>query len=393
MKRLVLGLLILVLAGVSTACCAQVRVRVGLFRTHVVKSLSIECEASCLVKEGGASVCVLQAGESARCEVSGKRLLIRWGSKNEKSVGALTVHSSNKAPITVKACGASITCAGLIRLGVVDGAMLIVNEVDLEDYVRGVLPNEMSSSWPLEALKAQAVAIRTLGVSRAGEHESEGFDLCDTTHCQVYRGAGSETDETNAAVSATAGEILVYDDKPVAAYYCSTCGGKTSDSFGSKHIASAPYLNVKQDLINGTCACEKSPHCKWRTTVKNQELLTALRADKRTDPGRKLLRIEVVDRDESGRASVVEIKGERTIEVDGYVFWNVVCRGIGWGRVKSTQFTVKPAADGFEFSGRGLGHGVGMCQWGARRRAELGWDYQKILGFYYPGAGIRQAAP
>ena len=144
------------------------------------------------------------------------------------------------------------------------------------------------------------------------------------------------------------------------------------------------------DTLNGRVVCADSPHFRWSRRIPSSDLTKALASDKRTRIGGVVSNLTVVSRDKSGRASVVRIDGRKPVSCDGYVFWNTVCRNLGWASLKSAAFTVARSGDSFEFKGRGLGHGIGMCQWGAKKRADSGWDSRRILGFYYPGTRLRK---
>lgn len=130
---------------------------------------------------------------------------------------------------------------GILRVKNVDNSLTVINDVCLENYVQGVLPAEMPSSWSKEALKAQAIAVRTYAVANYGKNSSKGFDLVDTQMDQVYDGIQAETERSNTAVLETNGIVMTYDNKPISAMYSSSAGGRTKsamESFGND----IPYL-------------------------------------------------------------------------------------------------------------------------------------------------------
>lgn len=375
---------------VPGCCRAEARLNVGVLRTAPTRSVEVSCTGGLNATIGSGQAMRIGPGERLTVAVSDGGLRIsRRGGKSSTASG---LRIEGAGAIALRAQGKAHTYRGRIRIDAVRGSLRLINDVALEDYVRGVVANEMKSDWPTEALKAQAVMARTLAVARRSSHRSEGFDVCDTTHCQVYRGVSSETGATDGAVAATRGQILTCRGEAIQALYCSTCGGVTASSFGEDAVPGAAYLTVHKDVLDGATACKASPHYRWSSAIGVPEMTRALASDKRTDPRSEVRKVAVTLRDGSGRASAVRIEGAgRDIEVDGYLFWNVVCRKCGWATLKSACFEVERRGREFRFRGSGLGHGIGLCQWGAKKRAESGWDYRRILGFYYPGTSIVQS--
>lgn len=382
------AVLCLILIAVSAGrASAEPRVIVGLFRTLHGTSAQVSCDEGLIVRIA-AQMRQVQADRIISITVSGKQVAVSGGGKTS----TIVLEGVGGAPVKISFGSVrGRAYRGAIRISARGGELLITNDVSLEHYVRGVVASEMRSDWPAAALQAQAVVARTLAAARAGAHQKEGFHLCDGTHCQVYRGVSAETASSDAAVRSTSGLIIICAGRPIDAFYCSTCGGMSANRLGSKSLRSAPYLQAKKDLLNGATACKQSSHYSWKCVISAGNMMSALKSDTRTDPGRTLKNIGVLSRDASGRAEIVHINGSKTLEVDGYVFWTVLCRSLGWGKIKSTQFEVKRSASGYEFTGHGLGHGVGMCQWGARKRAESGWSFRQILDFYYPGCRLLPA--
>lgn len=251
------------------------------------------------------------------------------------------------------------------------GRLLLINEAPLEAYVAGVVGAELADHWPLEALKAQAVLARTLAV-RGGMHP--GGSLCDLTHCQAYAGLGAAA--CARAASETRGRVLTYHGAVAQPLYHSTCSGHLASNqvvFGGAAVA---YLQAGADPF-----CAPSPHAAaWTVRVRPAEVARAL--------GRERVEtVEVADRSPGGWVGAVVVDGER---MSGYRLWQALGRQIGWGALKSLNFRVHRDAEAFVFTGRGLGHGVGLCQWGAKGRAEQRWDYGRILAAYFPGAVVRR---
>jgi stage II sporulation protein D len=257
-----------------------------------------------------------------------------------------------------------------------------INMLPLEKYVTGTLAGEMPSSWPLEALKAQAVTARTYALYVTGERRSRNskikYDIRSTVEDQVFKGSPHINDKVRTAVSSTAGETLYYHNKPIKTRFHSTCGGETEVSinvWGEKDVSKRildPY-------------CRKSPHRNWQTTMSSQEISSRLKKHG-FDPG-EIRSIEAEKFENGGRVAAVSVHGSKqTVSLTG----NNFRRFMGFGKIKSTMFNTSKNGINFTFNGKGFGHGVGMCQWGARGMAEKGHSYKDILKFYYPGTQIQK---
>ena len=275
---------------------------------------------------------------------------------------------------------------GELEIASQGGELRIVNALPIDDYIKALLPAEMSPGFPKEALKAQAVAARTYAFQHLGKHAKQGFDYCDTTHCQAFLGVQKEDSRSNQAVDETAGLVLTYHGSPINAIYQSTCGGKSASNeviFGGKSI---PYLSSVDDQNY----CEESPFFKqWEFKVKKEKLLLALQKDDRTNPGSELKEISVEKTDITGHPWKIKIKGQQEKTITGYEFWLIVGRTIGYHEFKSTWFSIRKSGDDFVVSGRGNGHGIGLCQWGASGMAKRRFNYKEILEHYYPGTTLQ----
>lgn len=264
----------------------------------------------------------------------------------------------------------------------VDGGtrVTLINELTVDDYLKGVLPREVVPAWAEESLKAQAVASRTYLVSHLGRHNSNGFDLCSDVHCQVYGGVDREHPRTTAAVAATEGEILVHAGKPISAFFHSNCGGQTERPGPVWGMADTPYLPSKACRYGG-----QDPRYVWSLVLSDDEIMTALKRS--TDVrGDVLESISVKSKSTSGRAAFVTVETDRgRFTVNG----NKFRLALHPGRLRSTLWTrMTRTRRGYRFEGRGWGHGVGMCQWGAKGQADLNRSYRTILSFYYPGSTL-----
>lgn len=255
--------------------------------------------------------------------------------------------------------------------------LLVINHLDIEDYISGVLYHEVSHRWPMEALKAQAIAARTFAIYKSLESAGKDYDLRSDIYSQVYGGKTSEKFRTNRAVEKTAGKILVYEKEILPAYYHATCGGHTEDASLLWNTNLAPLKGKPCEY------CKDSPHFSW---VK--EIPLTFIEEKLNKNGYKIkdiIKIETPSRDASGRTETVNIISSLGIEkIPAHKFRLILDPNI----IRSTNFTVTVREDKAIFNGKGWGHGVGMCQWGAYYMAKKGLKAEDILRFYYPGAKI-----
>jgi stage II sporulation protein D len=282
-----------------------------------------------------------------------------------------------------------------LRIQVRDGSRLVVRDVPLEEYVAATALSEVSPdagnvSVAERVFEVQAIIARTYALSNRGRHAKDGFDLCSTTHCQLYEPARLTTSRWAAtvrdAVSRTVGEVLWFQAAPARALFHADCGGHTSNAADVWGGAAPVYLAGANDA--GPAA---SAHVDWTFDATPTALRGALDADPRTAVGARLDRIEVSGRDAAGRAELITLRGTRTFVVRGEVFREVVTRALGVKSIRSTLFTVKRTRDGFVFAGRGYGHGVGLCQAGAIARLRAGASVDAVLAHYFPGTTLRIA--
>lgn len=262
-----------------------------------------------------------------------------------------------------------------------DGSIDVINVVDLERYLDGVVGSEMDPSWPQAALQAQAIVARTYAVAHLGTREWLGYDLRAGEQDQAYKGVVAETPTVVSAVTTTRGKILVAGADVVHAYYSSCDGGYTSS--GAALADPEPYLVAQQDPY-----CTTSPDDGWRASVDAQTFASALRAGF-ADIG-AIVSVAVASRDASGRALSVAISGSK----DSRVIPATTFRALAGNHVvRSTRIDSISVRGGvIRVAGEGFGHGVGMAQWGARGMAEAGKTADEILEFYYHGAQFASIA-
>ncbi len=244
--------------------------------------------------------------------------------------------------------------------------------VPLEVYVARVLAGEGEPNAPEAATQALAIAIRTYVTFNAGRHRSEGYDVCDSTHCQVPRPA---TMATRRAALATAGRILTYNGAPAEIFYSASCGGRTESADQVWPKANLPYLRSVDDDVHA----DDSP---WMLDVSLRAAQQALAREGFT--GNQLRNVEVEARSPSGRATRLKLPGLRPESISGEQFRTL----IGARQFKSTAFDVKRVGASLRFTGTGYGHGVGMCVIGAGRRARRGESVETILATYFAGLDL-----
>lgn len=258
------------------------------------------------------------------------------------------------------------------------GHLTVINELDLEEYLYGVLKNEVDPQWPTEALKAQAVASRTWALYNLSRFASEGYDVCATTECQVYYGVTAEDPRTSAAVDETRGQIMTYQGRPIFAAYHSDSGGYTESSELVWGGAGYPYLKGVADPYS-----TGAPHHEWIVRIDLSTFESRMRRSGRMIAN--VTGIEVAEATPSGRAALLRVTGAHGVLLLKGAELRAV---LGVADLRSTLFTVRLVPDDppqAEFQGRGSGHGVGLSQWGARGMAEAGRRYQEILSYYYNG--------
>ena len=257
----------------------------------------------------------------------------------------------------------------------------IINELKMENYLKGILPKEASSSWNAEALKAQAVISRTYALKNLGKHSKEGFDICSQVHCQVYGGASCETKNCNRAVYDTKGEVVLYNNELAQTFFHSSCAGHTEDpKYVWQWKTETPiYLKGVKDNY-----CKDNPHQTWTTTISEKDIREKLiKAGHKTG---KIKKISTSGTTTAKAAKEIIIKHSKgTLKLNSYTFRCAIAPD----KIKSTLITsIKSKNKNFTFEGKGWGHKVGLCQWGAKAMGDKNFTYKQILEFYYPKTTI-----
>lgn len=299
--------------------------------------------------------------------------------------------------LTVEIGRLSRTYSGALLLSPSRTGISVTNECDLEQYVEGVLACECPAGFQPEAIKAMAVATRSYSYRKAYLAQSE---LCDTTHCQVYRGSGGIPTSITEAVRATEGVFALYDGEVIDAVYSSDCGGYTAANEEAwKGTQPIPYLRSVEDAPSpkGEPYCAVNRGHTWSLHVPLSRL-QALAGRAATQ-----LKVDLLDLSPSGRVrqlllspltSAAPAVAGATASVTALTKlftgeqWRQV---LGAAAVKSLKFEVKVTANGIELQGCGYGHGVGLCQFGANGMARQGSRFDQILRHYYTGITLGDA--
>ncbi|MBN1897972.1 MAG: SpoIID/LytB domain-containing protein [Spirochaetes bacterium] len=250
--------------------------------------------------------------------------------------------------------------------------LLAINDIDVEEYLKGVLPNEISPKWNQEAIKAQAVAARTFAYFYKLKNADQPYHLSANTLSQVYSGQAGQIETFAKAIKETEGEILVLDNKLIAAYFHSVCGGHTESA--------EKVWGRKVDYLTGVPCnyCRQAKYYRWEVSYTEEEVIRKLKKSGFDLSG--ISDIRGAQRSSSGRWISLKIRGKpKDIMMNGNTFRLI----LGAEKLRSTKFVIRRVRDGFKFMGRGWGHGVGMCQWGARGMAERGYKYYQILRYYF----------
>lgn len=347
--------------------------------------------------EDGRTVARLAAGQTARFTRSGGTAALEAGASRQQGL-ALPLVVEPEEVGTLAARGGRYRGALIVQPASRSG-LTLVNRLDMESYLLGVVPREIGrfDADIYEAIKAQAVAARTYAVVYLGRRSELGFDVYATVEDQVYGGVAAENERVTRAVGETAGEILTFGGRPITAYYHSTCAGHTAAIDEVWNSPPVPYLVAVRDLDpSGEAYDRSSSRFRWTERWTHAQLVTILnRTLADSLRGRRITEVrdmEVVSRTPSGRVRSMHIDtdaGRFTVGRDRVRWILTPTRG---GILNSSRFDVRAerGAAGLEFvaEGGGWGHGIGMCQVGAMGRARAGQDYRTILEAYYPGTEI-----
>ncbi|HWB40723.1 MAG TPA: SpoIID/LytB domain-containing protein [Gemmatimonadales bacterium] len=380
---------------------AEPRLRIGL--AVGVPSASVGGAADLVVTDpAGARLAAIPGGEQWRVVPSGVGVSVQPPGRIGSTPSEMIAVAPSDPTALLRVNGRSYR--GILEIVRDTGGITLVNRLPLETYLLGVVSAEMGrrNLAEFEALKAQAVVSRTYALRNLGRRAALGFDLHAGVADQVYVGAGSEAPEGLEAVQATRGMVLTHGGAPIDAFYYSTCGGQTADGVEAFAAASRSYLRSFPDVDqHGEAYCRISPRYRWREEWTGGVLLAMLRrtlptvARVSSDRIGEVRDVWVAQRTASGRVGRLAITlASNQVMVDGPAVRQVL-RPPSGDLLRSAAFTLTATGAGRGLSrlvaeGRGAGHGVGLCQWGAVGRSRAGQDFQRILAAYYPGATLQR---
>lgn len=341
---------------------------------------------------------VILAGNGQKIETSsGSRIVILNGSGKTTDMGAMAnpaVKSAAKSAVLSWNSGLNLVTLtdqagsrryrGSIQFMIEGGRLTAVNELNIEDYLRGVVPSEMPSDWPAEALKAQAVAARNYALQRVETSRGRDFNLTNDQFSQVYKGYDAETPFTNRAVDETRGMVMLCQGSIITAFFHSSSGGYIENS-EDVWLNPLAYIKHKEDPYD-----RNERHYNWQVRYSAEQLMEQIKAAGYEFS--KIDDIEVLSYTSSGaRVERIMVRGlglsREPMQVE-IAKADRVRIALG---LKSALFTIDKAYDkdgkieSVSFYGNGWGHGLGLSQWGAHGMAAQGYKYQDILKYYYSG--------
>ncbi len=344
--------------------------------------------------------------------------LLSVGAKRVPLQAATLIGAGDRVRVTENGASTRLY-AGHLRLQPnAYGDYTLVNRLNIEDYLRGVVPYEIAPQAPQRAIEAQSIIARTYALRNLRRFAADGYELCATVHCQVYKGLSGSKPHVDRAIAATKGQVLVYDNELVDALYSSTAGGVTAFFEDIWDGQARPYLQAAidsadrpWDLGARSLADEATfrrfidlqqgfnetgtPAFRWRKASTLQELEADLqkyleRVRHPLADFERLQGLEIVERSPSGRILQMDVR----TDLGEFSLYKTEVRS-ALGPPRSTLFYIEPVRDGagvlkgYQFIGGGLGHGVGLSQYGSYNLARLGWSAERILAFYYPGARLQ----
>ncbi len=266
----------------------------------------------------------------------------------------------------------------------VNNHLMAVNELDIERYLSGVLPFEISPAWPPAALKSMAIVARTYALNYRLRNRRKWYDLDDTVRAQVYGGLSGEDDRTNAAIDHTRHQVLTYNDKLIEAYFHSNCGGQTADSADIWGGPGRPYLKSVR------CPhCVLGGHHTWIHQMTLSALKTRLLSETKNaffqSPLRRLVPMQTAKCGRILKIQLTNAAGRQLV-----MKTSDLRRAVGYNTIKSIRFKLRQSGGDVIFDGHGHGHGVGYCQWGANGMARKNAGHLDILYFYFSGVRVQK---
>lgn len=283
--------------------------------------------------------------------------------------------------------------AGKLRFSAEGGLLKVVNHVPLETYLVGLMQRDAGVVRHRESALAQSVVTRSYVAARMGRRHQGDYDFCDHEHCQVFPGLDGASMDTRRAVLITRGLVLAHKGEPIEAFAHLSCGGRTADAGEIWPGQGKPFLTSVVDApADGDPYCSIAPDFRWEFVLDSLEFDRLARGLGWITGSRPVLRLDVLATAPSGRVKTIRLggRGRRHRDLGGQAFYEGFGRAFGWFKLRSSWFDVERDGESWVFTGRGGGHGVGFCQWGAEGMARHGRKYREILEHYFPKAEIAQ---
>ncbi len=361
--------------------------------TEASDELTIKVDSELYLTDKSEMIAEIKSGNTLKFVTQSKSLLLKISDKEFKSDYFFLnpTAEGNSVEINGK------KYRGTIKIFINNYQIKSVNQISLEDYVKGVMTKEMplgNGNENYAALKAFSICARTYAYNKIKE-DKDFFDIYPDTRDQVYGGVDGETDITNKIVDETKGQLLFYDHEPAVMFYHSTCGGYTEDAKNVFTQEDIPYLKSIKD--GNEPYCKISPRYEWIENYNEEIFIDRLFTAKLIEnKDYELSNAKVRSRFESGRVNEFEItlrksNGEElSVMLIGNRMRSLIKSSDGKSILRSNDFDIKVDQNkNMIISGKGSGHGVGLCQWGAIGQSKLGFDYQEILNHYFPGTIIK----
>ena len=363
--------------------------RILLDKYDLDEVISVESAANLLNEKS--KLALIKSGNTIECYLNDDLVRLSINAKNFESKKFIIEPESREELLKIN----GKKYRGKIQISASANQIDLINVIEIEDYVKGVLPKELpigKDDENFEALKALAICIRTYAIKKMYEGKIY-FDLYGDTRDQVYGGADSETAISNKAVDETRDVILKYDDEPALIYYHSTCGGFTESAENVFIKEEIPYLVSIED--GSEPFCKISPRFKWQEKFSNDIIVERLKSYSLLDEQNyEFNEISILNKFDSGRISDLEIivtnedGDDKSIILHGNEIRSILRTSDNKNILWSTMFDISVVDDSVIFDGHGFGHGVGLCQWGAIALSRKGWNYRDILEHYYPGISV-----
>ncbi len=333
----------------------------------------------------GSGVTALLSDSAIKIRVNDKKLYIKYQGKPYQKLKHNNIEicsARNKLHVNDKTYQGNLT----LCLDSQKNLLLLINKLDLEDYVYSVLRYESVPSWPQEMQKVQAIASRTYALYHMKQSRTRNpklpYDIRNTNHNQLYNGTHEQT-HLRAAVDETKNLVLTYHGNVALTMFDICCGGITPALMSSRDT-SKPYLCRSQPCVY----CKNANDYVWKERCSCRDFMGQFKTNPKIGAkvqmlGPKLVDVKVVERDRAGVARRVRLIGKHDITLTGREFKSILP-----GKIKSTAFSLKKEHDKIIIVGHGNSHFNGLCQWGARELVSRGWNYRKVLNFYYPGTNL-----